>query len=207
MERYVAFLAGMNVGGHRVTNDALRALFEELDLDDVGTFLASGNVVFSAPPAEPQTLAEQIAGHLGSALGYSVPAFVRTAPQVRAIAAYQPFPEEAIAASRGKLQVSLLAAAPDADARRAVLALADERDRLAIRATELYWLPSGGILESPLDLRRVSAALGSMTMRTANTVRRLAAKYLPDPVPDQAPADPGAAGHALRAVPPQDPHT
>ena len=40
MSRYVAFLRGMNLGGRRITNDALRAQFEALDCDEVATFRA-----------------------------------------------------------------------------------------------------------------------------------------------------------------------
>ena len=47
MPRYVALLRGINVGGHRIKMDRLRELFVELDLADVTTFIASGNVIFS----------------------------------------------------------------------------------------------------------------------------------------------------------------
>ena len=48
MERYVAFLRGMNLGGRRIKNDELRQCFEELDLSDVSCFRASGNVLFAS---------------------------------------------------------------------------------------------------------------------------------------------------------------
>ena len=46
MSQYIAFLRGINVGGHRVKMDRLRAIFIELGLQDVSTFIASGNVLF-----------------------------------------------------------------------------------------------------------------------------------------------------------------
>ena len=51
---YAAFLRGMNVGGHRVTNEELRARFAAMGFSGVATFRASGNVVF-AGGAEPPT--------------------------------------------------------------------------------------------------------------------------------------------------------
>ena len=45
--RHVAFLRAINVGGHVVTMDKLRALFTALGLKDVETFIASGNVLFA----------------------------------------------------------------------------------------------------------------------------------------------------------------
>ena len=47
MARYAAFLRGMNVGGHRLTNEQLRAHFHTLGFAEVETFRASGNVVFA----------------------------------------------------------------------------------------------------------------------------------------------------------------
>ena len=47
MQRYVAFLRGMNLGGRRIKNDDLRRRFEGMGLEEVATFRASGNVIFS----------------------------------------------------------------------------------------------------------------------------------------------------------------
>jgi uncharacterized protein (DUF1697 family) len=40
--RYAAFLRAINVGGHVVKMDRLRALFEAVPLARVSTFIASG---------------------------------------------------------------------------------------------------------------------------------------------------------------------
>ena len=44
--KYVAFLRAINVGGHVVKMEVLRAHFESLGLSSVDTFIASGNVIF-----------------------------------------------------------------------------------------------------------------------------------------------------------------
>ncbi len=54
-------------------------------------------------------------------------------------------------------------AAPSAKARREVLAMAADEDRLDLRGRELYWLPSGGMLDSALDLDAIDALLGLST--------------------------------------------
>jgi uncharacterized protein (DUF1697 family) len=178
MPRYVAFLRGMNLGGRRITNADLCACFEKLGFSSPAAFLASGNVVFDTDAKTPERVAEKVENGLAQALGYDVPTFLRTAAEVRAIAAHEAFPTEVVAHSRGKLQVALLRAAPSSSARREVLELATKEDRLAFHGRELYWLPSGGTLESPLDLAAIAAAIGPWTMRTKRTVERLAAKYL-----------------------------
>jgi hypothetical protein len=83
-----------------------------------------------------------------------------------------------VAASAGKLQVSMLLEPPGAKVRREVLAMATDEDRLDIRGRELYWLPSGGMLDSSLDLKAIDAALGFSTMRTKGTIDLIAAKYV-----------------------------
>ena len=91
MERYVAFLRGMNLGGRRITNDELRAAFEELALSDVATFRASGNVIFDTDEGDEAAVARKVESGLGEALGYEVPVFLRSCAEVAAIAARQPF--------------------------------------------------------------------------------------------------------------------
>ena len=46
MTEWVALLRGVNVGGITIRSAELRALLTELGLDDVRTFLASGNAAF-----------------------------------------------------------------------------------------------------------------------------------------------------------------
>jgi uncharacterized protein (DUF1697 family) len=181
MARYAAFLRGINVGGHRITNAELGKACEAVGLKDVATFRASGNVIFAAEDGQaPDAIVERIEAGLGETLGYEVPVFLRTAAEVTAIAAHEPFPGKLVAGSAGKLQVSLLAAKPSASARKAVLALADDSDRLAIRNRELYWLPSGGLMDSELDQDAIEAALGISTRRTKGTIEQVAAKFFAD---------------------------
>jgi uncharacterized protein (DUF1697 family) len=180
MPQYAAFLRGMNVGGHRITNDELRARFEELGLRDVGTFRASGNVIFTAEAEPEDKLNAHIEAGLAAALGYEVPVFLRSASEIGTIAADRPFAQQLIGASKGKPQVVLLATAPAARARKQVLALASDEDRLAFGERELHWLPSGGILDSALDFKAIGTLLGATTTRTKGTVDQLATKYFAD---------------------------
>ncbi|MGN6216331.1 MAG: DUF1697 domain-containing protein [Solirubrobacterales bacterium] len=178
MGRYVAFLRGMNLGGRRIKNEELRRHFEEMGFEDVATFRASGNVVFTGPKREAEgKLAQRVEAELDARLGYDVPVFLRSIEEVAAIAAQRPFDPKRVEKSKGKLQVSLLAKKPSAAARRKVLALATEEDLLAIEGRELYWLPSGGLLESDLDLKAIAALLGTDTRRTMGTIEQIAAKY------------------------------
>lgn len=177
MERYVAFLRGMNLGKRRIKNDELRAEFETLGFEEVASFRASGNVIFAAAGKSESALTKKIEHGLDEALGYEVPVFLRNAAEVAAIAAQKPFPTKAVKASKGKLQVTMLAKKPTAAARKKVLALATAEDSLEIVARELFWLPSGGTLESELDHKAIAKALGQGTQRTMGTIEQIVAKH------------------------------
>ncbi len=173
----MAFLRGMNLGRRRIKNEDLRAKFEALGFADVACFRAGGNVIFAAEGGDEAAQAERIEVGLGEALGYEVPVFLRSAIELRAIAAHKPFDARALSASSGKLQVAFLLDAPKAAARKEAAALASDEDRLAIEGRELYWLPSGGMSESSLDLKALAAILGPTTIRTMGTVEQIAARY------------------------------
>jgi len=79
MTTYVAFLRGINVGGHnRMKMDALRALCEGLGHADVRTYIQSGNVVFEAAEADDRALADDLAAAIDDAFSYDVTVMVRT---------------------------------------------------------------------------------------------------------------------------------
>lgn len=168
----------MNLGKRRIKNPELRAEFESLGLLDVATFRASGNVIFGVEGGEARAkLTARVEAGLRDGLGYEVPVYLRSVEEVAEIAACEPFSAQAIAASKGKLQVTMLAKKPAAAARRKVLALATDRDRLALEGSELFWLPSGGTIDSELDLKAIEGALGPGTQRTMGTVEQIAGKY------------------------------
>ena len=180
MDRYVAFLRGMNLGNRRIKNEELRGEFVELGLEAISCFRASGNVIFAAEKEDEAKLARRIETGLGKSLGYEVPVFLRDAAALRGIAAYEPFDAPFLAASKGKLQVALLLEPPSRAARDRALAFGSDDDRLAIEGRELYWLPSGGMSESELDLKAIGAELGQTTIRTKGTIDQIAAKHFAD---------------------------
>jgi uncharacterized protein (DUF1697 family) len=178
MSEYAAFLRGVNVGkAHRVESAELRGCFEGVGLTDVETFRTSGNVAFDGDGASADDLRARIEEALESMLGYDVSVFLRTAVEIRAIAAQEPFARAQLDGTKGKLQVMMLTGKPAAGARKSVLGMANEDNALSFSDRELYWLPSGGMSESDLDLKAVWQVLGTMTIRTKGTVDQMAAKF------------------------------
>jgi uncharacterized protein (DUF1697 family) len=181
VRRYAGFLRAINVGGRRVTSDQLCSCIH-LGFGDVATFRASGNVIFSDQAKErPAEVVARLEEGLAGSLGYEVPVFLRTAAEVEAIARCEPFPAKLLKAGAGKLQVLLLPQKPAVQAKQSVLALATDDDRLVFGARDLFWLPSGGMLDSDLDLKTIEALVGPTTKRTKGTIDQIAARYFADP--------------------------
>ncbi len=177
MPQYIAFLRGINVGGHRVKMDRLREVFEELGLTSVSTFIASGNVIFSSDSGDAPALTDQIEQHLAQNLGYEVATFLRSPSQLHAIAEFES-PNAADEESAGSVYVMLLRE-PASEALRAILnELNSETDQFHFSECEVYWSVQGKVSESPLFGTRLERATRgvSTTMRNINTLRRLAAK-------------------------------
>lgn len=178
MPRYVAFLRAINIGGRRVSSEQLASCLDGAGFTNVVNFRASGNLIFDAPRQSEPALTKRVDEALTSALGFEVRSFLRTAAQVRGIAAFEPFPPEIRARSHGKLQVALLAKRPSKRVRDEVLALATDADPLAVSGRELYWLPSGPTMQTDLDLRLLDKLVGENTRRTKGMITEIAAKFL-----------------------------
>lgn len=60
MEKYIAFLRGINVGGkNKVSMSELKELFEQNGFNDVITYINSGNVIFSGDNMDEKKLKEE----------------------------------------------------------------------------------------------------------------------------------------------------
>jgi uncharacterized protein (DUF1697 family) len=167
--RYTAFLRAINVGGRRIKGPELCAPFTAMGFENATSFRASGNVVFDAPRKPSESLIET---GLEEALGYEVGVFLRSPKEMEELAALEPFEPGA------KFHVMFLKKLPAKSVRDDVLALSTEDDELAFGDRELFWRPRGRMMESGLDLQRVSKLIGLNTMRTNGTVQQIAAKYL-----------------------------
>ena len=179
MSRYIAFLRGLNVGGHRIKMDHLRGLFEEMKFTDVSSFIASGNIVFEASDSDATSLEARIAAHLQASLGYEVATFLRSFPALQQIIADQPFPQNEIAVSGHSVYVMFLHFPLPEDAIDRLIRLRTERDEFSASGREFYWLSRGRLTDSPITTPMMAQAIGNVegTMRNLNTLHRLIARF------------------------------
>jgi uncharacterized protein (DUF1697 family) len=85
MTRYVALLRGINVGGKNlIPMSALKACFEARGLDDVVTFIQSGNVLFGSSEKAP-ALTASLEAELSRTFGYDAAVVLRSRQQLRGV--------------------------------------------------------------------------------------------------------------------------
>jgi len=86
----VAFLRGINVGGHKpIKMQDLKRAFESLGLKNVKTILASGNVVFDQPGRTDPT--GKIESRLKQAFNVDIGVVVRDMQELKKLAEAEPF--------------------------------------------------------------------------------------------------------------------
>ncbi len=92
MITYIAILRGVNVSGHRMIKmDALRKMFEELDFQNVQTYIQSGNVVFRDKNKNQKEIEKKIHKAIEEKFGFDVPVIVRDYREVKQIISKNPF--------------------------------------------------------------------------------------------------------------------
>ncbi len=170
MQRYIALLGGMNVGGHRIKMDELCRLFEAANCQKPSAFIASGNVIFSTAKRDRAGLEAALATHLEASLGYHVPTFLRTPEEIDAIIRYEPFDLEAAGST---MHVCFLHR-PMTEVEQSIAKACNcASDELHPHGSELYWLCRGRVTESQIKWKPLAKKIGESTARNITMLRRL----------------------------------
>jgi uncharacterized protein (DUF1697 family) len=175
MPRYVALLRGINIGGHIVKMDRLRALFGEIGYPKAETFIASGNVVFDSTAKSVPALEEKIAAHLERSLSFPVATFIRTVGELSALLGH----EAVESAGSRKVYVGFLAEPPSKAARTRLLSHASNVDTFHLTRREVFWVCNKPMMsESPFFRVGIEKGLGmEATVRGAPTIANIVEKY------------------------------
>lgn len=164
METMIALLRAVNVGGTgKLPMAELRAIADAEGFSNARTYIQSGNLVFQTErgPAEAKDALE---ARLRTYAGKPVGVILRTAEEMAAVLAANPFPD----AEPSKVGVLFLDAAPPRDTFEVAKGQADEQISLGPREVFVHY-PSG---MGRTKLRFPAMADG--TVRNINTVAKLA---------------------------------
>ncbi len=179
MTRFVAFLRGINVGGHVVVNERLQEVFEGSGFEDVITFRQSGNVIFGMKGSNPRDARLRLEGALRKSLGYDVPVFLRTFAQLKGIVDSAPRRRVDPGSS---LLVTLLPSPPPRVSLHLPLVIPKTSvEVISATKSEVFSLSHGGG-ESALPNPFVESKLGvKATTRNMNVIREIQARFASAP--------------------------
>lgn len=167
---YVALLRGINLGSkRRIAMADLRSWLTGLGYTDVRTLLQSGNAVFRTAK-RAATVRKEVEAALAEHAGFAVDCVLRTADELRAVVAADPF--GTVADDGARYLVSFL----DVPARWPELdPAAYEPERVHLADREAYfWVPTG--IQKSKILAAFPARKGeTATIRNWNTVTKLVA--------------------------------
>jgi uncharacterized protein (DUF1697 family) len=170
MTTYVALLRGINLGAkRRVAMADLRAWLADLGYTDVRTLLQSGNVVFRTDRG-PGTVTGELERRLAEGAGFPIDCVVRTADELRAVVAADPFGQ--VADNPSRYLVSFLRG-PVVPPDHAPDAFAPELFHLGER--EVYFWTPGGVQRSKVLAAFPDRKGEVATVRNWNTVTKLLA--------------------------------
>lgn len=174
MHTWILLLRGINVGGNsRLLMKDLKRILASFDLENVRTYIQSGNVTFQTSEAVSATLAEEIAARIEEHSGFRPHLFLLPADQFERAVAANPFPQAE--AEPKSLHLFFLAEKPPAPALDALAALQSPTEHFHLSDRVFYLLAPDGIGRSRLA-EKIGKHLGvQTTARNWRTVQKLQA--------------------------------
>jgi uncharacterized protein (DUF1697 family) len=110
---YVAFLRGINLGGHKqVKMDELRTMFESMGFQRVRTLVNSGNVLFETRAEATSALVKRIEQELKRTFGHEIAVILRTIREIQDLVDSNPFKKVRVT-PQTRLYVTLLSEKPN----------------------------------------------------------------------------------------------
>jgi uncharacterized protein (DUF1697 family) len=172
MTTYIALFRGINVGGNSILPmKELVAVLESLGVQDIKTYIQSGNVIFRSKAADTAPLARKIGAAIRKSHGFEPQVLLLDSAELDKVIRENPYPEaEAVP---NTLHVNFLAAIPPKPDLRALEKIRTESERFHLAGDVLYLHAPDGIGRSKLAASMERLLGVPMTSRNWNTVHKL----------------------------------
>jgi len=174
MAQFVSLLRGINVSGkNAIAMAELRALYEQLGLSEVRSYVQSGNVLFASRSGSPGALEKKIEAAVAKTFGASVTVLVRKGSEIERLLRENPFATEP-KIDPTKLHVTFLAKKPSAAALAKLAEVTCGRERFHAAGHHIYLHCPDGYGRAKLNNNLLERKLAvAATTRNWRTVTRL----------------------------------
>jgi len=171
---YISLLRGINVSGQKIIKMAdLKGLYQSLSLQDVKTYIQSGNVIFTSDIKAPDELATKISQAIFAHYQFEVPIFVLTLEMLKGARQQLPFDDINLDKEGSKVLLCFLSGKPD-NAIELLSPYLKSNERLCINDNVLYIYCPDGSGRTKLTHRNIEQKLQlSATSRNLKTVDKL----------------------------------
>ena len=175
MQTYITFLRGINVGGHKkVPMAELRELLTKSGLENVKTYIQSGNVVFRSSNDDIKALETKIKKSIIDHFGFEVSVMVRTRTDLNTIFNDCPFPEE----KKVNSYFAILSDIPDEDLVKEAYKKTYENEEYKILKDCLYFYCANGYGNAKFNMNFFEKKLNvNATSRNYKTMVKLLATF------------------------------
>ena len=141
---FIALLRGINVGGQKsIKMTDLVHLFESLGMENVRTYVQSGNVLFEHASATSAQIARRIEKKIEQTYGSDVSVIIRTPVELKKVISRNPFLKKS-GVQTDRLYVTFLSEVPNARSVAALDIPKDPQEKFTIAGKEVYlYCPNG----------------------------------------------------------------
>jgi len=178
MAKYIALLRGINVGGIVLKMEDLKRLLEYIGFTNVSTYIQSGNALFESLEVNKRKMEAEIAQEIKNKIDHEVVVIVKTAEEMRRIAAEHPL---AALGDEKNLYVTLLSLDPAVPEIETLMETMNEVDRHEVANRAVYSYYGQGYGNSKRSNNFIEKILKvSATTRNWATIQKLAELAMED---------------------------
>ena len=169
MNKYIAFLRGINVGGNRsLPMNELVAILEGMGARNVKTYIQSGNAVFQSSENDLSQLSKNIASEIGRRHGFEPYIHIIEVEAIKKAIEENPFPDAETEPS--SLHLGFLASRPECPDLEKLSSLKKESERFHLSEGVFYLHAPQGVGRSKLAANAEKLLGVPMTDRNWRTV-------------------------------------
>lgn len=174
MKSWIALLRGINVGGQKIIRmQELREICEKAGLQEVETYIQSGNIVFKSELTDRHALERCIAEAIQTHYGFDVPVWVITTKEIAYYLEMDPFADDERYDPKRRFYC-LLDNVPDPDGLFDLWDMAEEPEVVVVIDRMVYLYIPGNAARTKLSNNMVEKMLKcKATTRNQNTLQAL----------------------------------
>ena len=176
-ERYIAFLRGINIGGHhKVPMSDLKKEFEKLGFKNIVTLLNSGNILFDAVSNDIENLEKIVTIHLEKTFNFPIPTIIKKSKIISELIDHKSFKKIKLNKNI-KLYVSFLKENKEIDLKFPWISSDNSHQIIDIKNNIVLSVLDLSLSSTPKAMKVIEQFFGkNITTRNWNTIERIVEK-------------------------------